>query len=515
MFDISGPSLIASRPEYPAGAKATPPAALEYARLFVEYFGLALIVRLILLGNPLTHVDEEFYLFMADRWAHGAVPFVDIWDRKPLGLFALYRLFLSLPGDPVLAYQVCGIASTAAAALVVRRLALELASPRGAWLAGLVYLCAMPAFNCALGQSPVFYNPLVALAALLLLRAWQRAQGTDLLRQGCVIMLLIGLALQIKYAAVFEGLAMGIMLLALGRRVGWPLPRLAGAALVWCGIALAPTMLVLGSYAAIDQTHAFVFANFTSVLERLPDGAPSWRRLLKLSAGLSPFMLCIAFDPLRRAGWDDQRRALAYRLLGLWAAAAVLGFLLFGTWYDHYAGPLVTPLAVLSAPALAAAARGGQPWQARWCGRFLILASAVGGVVVMAGAVQNHGTAKDYHRATALIRSAVHGGCYFQFDGAPALYRGVGACVPTRFAFPNHLNTWTESPAIGADPVAEVRRIMATRPAVVQVSESAPEDLYLPNRATRTIIAQALAQGYVRFAEITLGQERYALYRPR
>jgi hypothetical protein len=36
---------------------------------------------------------------------------------------------------------------------------------------GLVYICAMPAFNCALGQSPVFYNPLVALAALLLLRA--------------------------------------------------------------------------------------------------------------------------------------------------------------------------------------------------------------------------------------------------------------------------------------------------------------------------------------------------------
>jgi hypothetical protein len=66
----------------------------------------------------------------------------------------------------------------------------------------------MPAFNCALGQSPVFYNPLVALAALLLLRAWQRADTANLLREGSAIMLLIGFALQIKYAAVFEGLRM-------------------------------------------------------------------------------------------------------------------------------------------------------------------------------------------------------------------------------------------------------------------------------------------------------------------
>jgi hypothetical protein len=163
---------------------------------------------------------------------------------------------------------------------------------------------------------------------------------------------------------------MGLMLLALGRRVGWPLPRLAGAAALWCGLALAPTLAALAAYAAIDQAHAFLFANFTSVLERLPDGAPSWRRLAKLSAALSPFVLCIALDPLRAARRVDPAQALSRRVLGLWGGAAVAGFLVFGTWYDHYAGPLVAPLAVLSAPALASAVRGGQPWQARWSGRF-------------------------------------------------------------------------------------------------------------------------------------------------
>ena len=56
---------------------------------------------------------------------------------------------------------------------------------------------------------------------------------------------------------------------------------------------------------------------------------------------------------------------------------------------------------------------------------------------------------------------------------------------------------------------------LASRPAVVQVSQSAPEDLYLPNRATRAVLMQALARDYARFGEVVLGNERYALYRPR
>lgn len=488
---------------------------IEHFRLFLEYFSIALIFRLLLIGNPLVHVDEEFYLLVADRWAHGAMPFIDIWDRKPLGLFALYGLFRALPGDAVIGYQLCGVASTAVGGLLVRRLALELARPRGAWLAGLVYLCAMPAFNCALGQSPVFYNPLVAAAALVVLGSWQDALASALLRRGALAMALIGVALQIKYAAVFEGMALGLMLLAHGWRAGWPLPRLAGAALLWCGMALAPTALAFAAYAAQGHGHEFVFANFTSVFERLPDGAPSWRRLLKLSAGLLPFALAIAADPLRQAASGRGDVPLPRLVLGCWAGAAVLGFLAFGTWYDHYAGPLVAPLAVLSAPALAAAVRGGQPWQARWSGRFLLLASTIGGLVVMAGAVANHGTAEEYNRAIAQVRAQIHGGCYFQFDGAPALYRGVNACIPTRFAFPNHLNTWTEAPAIGADPAAEATRIIATRPDVVQLSEARDEDLYLPNRTTRAIVQRELARHYQRFGEMHLGNERYGLYRPR
>ena len=51
---------------------------------------VALALRLPDIGNPLIDLDEQFYLLVGDRMLHGAVPYVDIWDRKPVGLFLIY-----------------------------------------------------------------------------------------------------------------------------------------------------------------------------------------------------------------------------------------------------------------------------------------------------------------------------------------------------------------------------------------------------------------------------------------
>ena len=50
----------------------------------------AVCVRALTFGNPIVHVDEEFYFVTAQRMLEGAIPYVDVWDRKPIGLFLLY-----------------------------------------------------------------------------------------------------------------------------------------------------------------------------------------------------------------------------------------------------------------------------------------------------------------------------------------------------------------------------------------------------------------------------------------
>ncbi len=52
-------------------------------RAFFGFLAVALLIRGPTFGYPLLHIDEQFYLLVGDRMLHGALPYVDIWDRKP------------------------------------------------------------------------------------------------------------------------------------------------------------------------------------------------------------------------------------------------------------------------------------------------------------------------------------------------------------------------------------------------------------------------------------------------
>lgn len=476
-------------------------------RTLIGFFAVTLALRAIMLGNPVAHVDEQFYQLVADRWAAGALPYVDIWDRKPIGLFALYRLIGMLPGDHLLDLHLCSAAATVCTALVVQRLAAELAPPAAARLAALVYIMAMPAFSCAFGQAPVFYNLLIALAALATVRAWTSRDSGSLLARAAIAMALVGIALQIKYSVVFEGAGFGLAFVALAWNRGWRWPMIAGAAALWCAIALAPTALAWGAYAAIGHSDAFVQANFVSIFRRMPDGQASWLRLVTHVVALSPFWLALFVAP-RHVDLPQPADATARTVLRLWAFSAVAGYLVFGTWYDHYVAPLLAPLAVLSAPVLAP-----DRTAARWYARFIQIAAPVGALAVMGVQRWHHGSAREFAELTRLIRGEVHGGCFFMVDGEPRLYDSVGACIPTRFAFSSHLTTWTEAPALGTDPNREVARIMLSHPDVVLIGEWTA--IYLPNHVSRAVAQDFLARDYERYAGYVLGTHRFGLYRLR
>ncbi|MBC7491740.1 MAG: hypothetical protein H7241_04765, partial [Novosphingobium sp.] len=106
-------------------------------------------------------------------------------------------------------------------------------------------------------------------------------------------------------------------------------------------------------------------------------------------------------------------------------------------------------------------------------------------------------------------------GCIWVYDGYPALYLLTHSCVPTKWAFPGHLNTLDEaSPAaIGVDPVSEVRRILATRPDVIVDNDPAYR---LGNQQTRAVVERELARSYLLTARVQTGPGRYRMvYRLR
>jgi hypothetical protein len=461
----------------------------------------ALALRAPLFGNPLIQIDEQFYLLVGERMLDGAIPYVDVWDRKPIGLFLIYAGLRWLGGDGFAFYQLAASLFAGATAVLLYRIALRVAAPAAAFAAGIAYLLFLLAFNGAGGQAPVFFNLLVAAAALITLGVVERPQARWLFAKGAAAMLLIGLAIQVKYTPVFEGMFFGLALLLRAWSDGAKLGRLAAAATLWIACALLPTAAALGAYWAIGHGEAFIQANFLSIFGRDEEFAPALLRLAIAVVLLSPFALAIARGR-RSARWKAAPAALGF--LKLWALTAIGAYLLFGSWYDHYAIPLLLPLGVLAAAGLG------------WWGRERITTAILLGVGLIAGAGftlyhrLDMGGRADAEAMAAAIAPRLDG-CLFVYEGDPVLYKLTNACWPSPFVFPSHLNNRKERAALPVDVVEETRRILASRPAVVVM---AAEPRRVSNLETRAIMLEGLRRDYRLIQEQAVGQRRFLIFAP-
>ncbi|MHA6723337.1 hypothetical protein [Sphingomonas sp. RS2018] len=445
---------------------------------------VALLLRIADIGNPIIHVDEQYYLLVGQHLLDGAVPYIDVWDRKPVGLFLLYAGAAALPGDDVVGYQLLATLFAWGTALVVAGGARTLGASRvGAVAAGVAYLVWLPLLGGRGGQAPVFYNLPIALAARLVLgmpALAERRRAPAIAVRGAIACLLAGLAIQLKPTAAFEAAFFGLAGLWWLRRAGARTVTIAATAVTWLLIGLTPTLAVVGWYAARGTTafDAWWFANVTSIFLR--PGYPSGElamRLLGIAAQLSPLMLCAAIAWRRRRVRLTGERATAFG----WLAAAVVGFFAIGTFFDHYALPLLPPLAMVAGLAL-----GRVP-------RVMVGTLVLGLLLMIAERMFMPRDVAGARAVAALVERNSRGGCPYVFIGDTATYSLSHACLPSSRAFPNFLAYTTEAGASGIDEAAEMRRILAARPPVIVGST---RRLKIWNPRTLAILRPVLARDY-------------------
>lgn len=467
----------------------------------------AFAIRCAQFGNPLIHVDENFYLLVGDRMLHGAVPYVDIWDRKPVGLFVLFAAIRLLGGDGIVQYQVVATLFAAGTALIVARMAAPMAGLKAATIAGVIYLLLLGLVGGSGGQAPVFYNLFVAGAALTTLAAATPGgvSAEQIRRKGALAMGLIGLAMQVKYTAVFEGVFLGLALMWASWRVSRRPGRLAVDAAIWIAVALAPTLAAFYWYAWIGQADAFIYANFLSIGDR--SGAPPQelaRRLAKAWKLLHIPVFAVVLATLLASWRAFPRGASTMKFALAWLAAAVLGYLAFGTYFDHYALPLFAPLAVACAPLFLY-----RPYRLGLVAAVLMLLSgAIANVAVVRKMHLKRGGQAEMTAMVEAIRPRLTG-CLYVWNGDPLLYHLTGSCLPTRYPFAGHLNLLRENGAIGVDQAAEVRRILAGRPSVIVDHEPAARDF---NFEVVAIVRTELRRAYRPVKVVPLRGTRLIVY---
>lgn len=461
---------------------------------------IALATRGWLFGNPIIGIDEQFYVLAGDRLRDGLLPYVDIWDRKPIGLFLIYAFAGWLLGDPVIGHQLLATLSAVLTGWLLFGMARRFVS-FGASLTGAVtYVAWLPVFAGVGGQSPVFFNLPMAAAAALLLAIVSDPRRRGIVAPGCLMMLLAGLAMQIKYSALFDGVFFGLTLLWLGWRRGWTIVQLAGAALLWIAVALLPTAAAFAAYAALGHGEAFLQANFLSIFSDLNSPLNAVLRLLALNVGLAPFWTCLWIGWRRRSGTPGEGWIFA------WALASFAGFLAFGVYYDHYVLPLLLPLSLGVALAIDRLAS----W--RLAIALMVGMGALGGFGRALVDRQQQGSRAEVEEFAAQIRPLLGKGCLYVNEEIPILYWLTRSCLATRYAFPEHLVLYRYEHALGVDQLGELERTLATRPAVV-IKSLLPDDDTLPQ--SRALFLARLARDYRLVGQARVGETDYEIYAPR
>lgn len=463
---------------------ADPTSNLQGRRWFV---GLALLVVTIVVrwpafGDPNYHIDEGFYLLVGERMHQGQLPYVDLWDRKPFGLFALYWLIAHF-GD-VQAYQIAAGLCVWLTAWIVGNIVARFHGNGPGFLCGALYVTALGTLAGGGGQSPVFYNLPIAIAAMLTLDCIGRNDQRVLWRKAMGAMLLCGLALTIKPTAVFESAYFGLLLCWQGWKTGgWRLTAKLGAALAIA--AIFPTALCFAGFAAIGHGSSYFDATVMSIFATQPAAATDEAARLNWLAFVMTPLLAVSAIGLSVSLLKGRYETRTFFVAG-WVMFAVLGFLSVPNYYDHYALPLVVSLAV---------AVGGLA-NIRIIGPVTIML-AIAWMLAISGYPQTERT--EYSKASvaearALIRPELGDGCLFAYDAPALLYRISGSCLPTSRIFSEHLSSAREARAIGIDPVVETKRILATHPSVIAIA--ATPTLNTPNNATLALVREALKAGY-------------------
>ena len=458
-----------------------PPFSLGPAATVALLLLVTLAARVPTLGNPVLGFDEQFYLLVGDRMLHGALPYVDMFDRKPIGLFLIYAGARLLGGEGFVQYKLVAALCVVATAFGIHWIARRHVGWFGSAFAAILYILWLNFMEGEGGQAPVFYNALMIGAGALLVSAVPRADG--LIAKGTAALLLVGLALQVKYSVLLEGVYFGCAFLLLARRhgVSWGRTALFAAAMI--ALALLPTALAALYYAAIGQWQAFAFANFVSVFGQTKG------TFAREIVGLASFVGLLL--PLLIVGLIGPRApttapgALERRYLLGWLVTAVLSVLLYWRFdAPHYALPILVPACVLLATALAARRRVALG---------LALVALVAGQIVLAISASAKGGDREA-RAVAALAMPMRG-CIFVYNGYPALYMLTHSCLPSRWVFPGHLNTADENNprALGGDPQAITRAILAANPQAI--IDTYPVYAF-GNPPVHALVLQAIRQRY-------------------
>lgn len=480
-----------SRPAGLLGSRLVIAAGLLVFVLFVRAIGFVPAVI-----NP----DESIFALAAREVTRGHLPYLTLFDNKPVGSTLILAAAFELLGQSIVTTRLVGALFVWGAALGVFALAERGGLGRvQALFCALLYVVFTALVGGLATLTEILLTPFTILAVLLLQRLLDEglSAGRRMMLAGAAG-LACGGAILIKIVPVVPGFAVAgtVLLLLIARRQA-SMGQALLLGVVFAIGAVMPMIVAAGVYAAAGHLPDYLYSNFgfaRAYAAMHPGLSLIAQRMGTMIDALWPLLgLAVVAVAVLASGWARHRRvddllliAVAWLLGEIVAASASLQF------FPHYFLTAVPPLVVMAGYAIRAIV--GWIGAARVDRATLVL----GGIVALIAleraevdAARDITGGKDPSKPiAAAIREASAGHVPTLLVTSyklAALYSMTGAPLPpTRYAVPSHLLTG-QSAMTGRDPKVEVARVLASNPEFIVVDASEQLSDWASARLNRTL----------------------------
>jgi len=324
---------------------------------------LTWILRMNFWGQPL-QMDEGVYGYTAWRMLNGEVPYRDIFDHKPPGIYVIYSLAFFLFEPTALSIKAFATIYTMGTVLAIFSLGRKLAGRTAGLVAALLFgiFSSGPRIEGGGVNTEIFMVLPYTLAAYFLLKAVDTGRRRDYLFTG----LLTGLACTIKQVAAVNLLWVGTyLILQIWSQKKWAtVARVSYDGCLTVIGAILPWLPYFIYFYLNDALSEFYFWQVSFNLDYVAKGHGSISNLpifyhqtkdiLKENGILWLLAMAAIYYQWRKSTVSntksrspDQRWAKLF-LLTTWPLFSLLGVALGGRFFGHYYIQIIPSLAVLS-----------------------------------------------------------------------------------------------------------------------------------------------------------------------
>lgn len=444
--------------------------------------------------------DESLYILVAKAWSEGNLPYTKIWDNKPPGIYAIFFIAISVLGHSVLSIRIVACLFVATTCFFLYRIGslIERNGKGIGLLSGSLYAIATLSNGGMASNTEIFFTTFVVTAFYLFFK--NNFQVGELVSKQFLKLFLIGVLLgigfEIKYVALFDFLALSLILvfafIGQSRSNTKYLSILQAISFLTLGFVL-PFIIVSLYFLLTRHFDDYIYANFTAnklrtvdiefsfvtpikaIYWQIRDNKFFWFSMLYVTV-----YLCIAKTIPTRERW-----ILSSFIVWFFINLLLICTVLRGGFYPHYFLQLSPSLCLVTAYVVISLVFSGTRFEQSELRQYLILGVLLILLINNTGMFQalisnakyvyfTHVKGiRSWNDTPALIgeylKPRVKPDDYIYIvSGVPIVYFLTDAKIPTRYAFPPFLLIQKDLPNItGVVPLEELDLILKKQPAYI------------------------------------------------